>query len=287
MPRRRAVMASEWPTATSTVRLATERSSTPLARLPRVSGSAATGGRIPSAPVRSLTSCTLSTHAVSGGTPSTETESSRTTLWWWTTSGRKLSATRCSARRAHGSQTSRTRAGPRWTISPANISTVSPAPSRAPASTPRWTSTPEPAAGLRSFTSRTRMARPVTSSPATLRRQQCGDGAHQQPQVEPQRPVLDVRQVELHHLGVGESVAAGDLPITGHARAHAVPAAVHRAKGVSVHRQRARPDVAHVAAEHVPQLRELVDGEPAEDPPYARDPRVVAHLEQKPVRRVP
>ena len=44
--------------------------------------------------------------------------------------------------------------------------------------------------------------------------------------------------------------------------------------------RRARADQAHVAAQHVEQLGQLVDGVAAQPPARLGDPRVVLHLEQ-------
>ena len=50
-----------------------------------------------------------------------------------------------------------------------------------------------------------------------------------------------------------------------------------------VHRQRPRADQRHVALEHVPQLRQLVDAGLAEEVADAGDPRVVLQLERRAV----
>ncbi len=59
---------------------------------------------------------------------------------------------------------------------------------------------------------------------------------------------------------------AGDLPQAGHARADVQPALDVGVVALDLGGQgRARPDEAHLAAEHVEQLGQLVDGEPADD----------------------
>ena len=47
-------------------------------------------------------------------------------------------------------------------------------------------------------------------------------------------------------------------------------------------RQRPRPHEAHLAAQDVDDLRNLVQRETPQDPPHPGDPRVVSDLEQRP-----
>ncbi len=80
-------------------------------------------------------------------------------------------------------------------------------------------------------------------------------------------PVVDVPDVE-RELGVPpERVAAVDLGPAGDAWPHVVAALLLGRVAPQVpHQQRARPDQAHVAAQHVPQLRQLVDRGGAQEP---------------------
>ena len=74
--------------------------------------------------------------------------------------------------------------------------------------------------------------------------------------------------------------AVPDLPRAGHARREVQAAAVAALDaGVLVEHQRARADEAHVAAEHVDELRHLVERVAAQEASDARDPRVVRDLE--------
>ena len=74
---------------------------------------------------------------------------------------------------------------------------------------------------------------------------------------------------------------AEDLPGAGHARREVQPAAVPALDlAVLVEHERARADEAHLAAQHVRQLRKLVERGAAQEPPDARDARVVGDLEQ-------
>src|SRR3954469_19684916 len=80
---------------------------------------------------------------------------------------------------------------------------------------------------------------------------------------------------------------AEDLPVAGHARSEVQAAAVAPLDlAVLVHDEWTRADEAHLAAQDVQQLRQLVQRRAAQAPPDARDARVVAYLEQ-PVRLVP
>src|SRR5262245_15420729 len=91
-----------------------------------------------------------------------------------------------------------------------------------------------------------------------------------QPQVEPEALVLDVNQVVFELVAAWDVARRVDLRDTGQARAHAVALDVAgnrrhvdvaaRAVGFDLSRpQGARTDEAHVAAEDVPELRQLVE----------------------------
>ena len=81
--------------------------------------------------------------------------------------------------------------------------------------------------------------------------------------------------------------AAADLPEAGHPgldREALEP--VRRVVLDLVGDRRARADERHVAAQHVPQLRQLVEARLAQEAPDARDARVVGHLEEVRARGV-
>src|SRR6266536_1857922 len=81
-------------------------------------------------------------------------------------------------------------------------------------------------------------------------------------QIQRRRPVVDVLQVELHPVIEIDLVPAADLPETSQARLHGEAAAVPAAVRLHLFRdRRARPDQAHVALEHIPELRQLVERE--------------------------
>src|SRR5438105_5954687 len=79
-----------------------------------------------------------------------------------------------------------------------------------------------------------------------------GNGAHQNLQVEPQRAALDVLEVEAHPLLESNAGAAADLPQAGEpgrgGEAAELPGLVLRHFAWN---RRARPDQAHLAAQHV------------------------------------
>src|SRR6185312_3953452 len=111
------------------------------------------------------------------------------------------------------------------------------------------------------------------------------DDAHrfeQDQQIEQQRVVLDVVDVVFELLyGVvdGGDVAMPDLRPTGNARLDAVADRIEW-NLFGEHRDEFRPlrtrtDQAHLAAQHVDQLRQFVDARPPYEPADPRDPRVV------------
>ena len=111
-----------------------------------------------------------------------------------------------------------------------------------------------------------------------------GDGADQDFQIEPQRPVVNVFKVKTHPvLEIGNLIAAADLPEAGEAGLDAQAAAVGQIFKTFhlVHRQRARTDQAHFGAEHVVELRQLVEAVFAEEFSDWRDARVVGDLEDR------
>ena len=78
------------------------------------------------------------------------------------------------------------------------------------------------------------------------------------------------------------SEPARDLPQPGDPRQHQVALLVPLLEPLEVaHRQRPRTDERHLAADHVDELRQLVEREAAQEPPDPRQPRIVADLEQR------
>src|SRR5262249_8379105 len=102
------------------------------------------------------------------------------------------------------------------------------------------------------------------------RRQNHRHRAEQDLDVEAERPSIDVSEIQTHPVLEVHAVAAGDLPEAGDSRLHGEAPALPALVLLDLLRdRRARPDEAHVALEHVPELRQLVDGE-APDPPADR-----------------
>src|ERR1017187_4668105 len=106
-----------------------------------------------------------------------------------------------------------------------------------------------------------------------------GDGASEDFQVEPEGPVVDVLEVELHPLIEADLVAATDLPDAGQTRFHGKAAAMPWVVVLHLGRDgRPGSDEAHVADENIPELRKLVDAGAAQEMPERSDARVVLHL---------
>src|SRR5687768_8960718 len=114
------------------------------------------------------------------------------------------------------------------------------------------------------------MLRPVRSRSAAGSKH-CAKSLQQDDEVQPQGPLVHILDIELDALRVGQVVSAADLPEAGHARAHCT--VVLPSLGVQADlplHAGARADDAHIALEHVPQLRKLVQAEPPQDPAGAR-----------------
>ena len=103
--------------------------------------------------------------------------------------------------------------------------------------------------------------------------------------VEGERPVVDVGEVELHPLVEARQVAApGDLPEAGEPRLHREAAALPLlVAGDLLRERRAGADERHLPLQDVPELRDLVEGEAAEEAAEGGDARVVRRLEDGPV----
>ena len=91
-------------------------------------------------------------------------------------------------------------------------------------------------------------------------------GACQNLEVERQSDVVDIPDVEGELLLPGEGVSAVDLAPAGDARGDLVtPRLLWRVPVEIADEERSRPDEAHVAAEHVPELGQFIEAEAADD----------------------
>ena len=100
-------------------------------------------------------------------------------------------------------------------------------------------------------------------------------GEGEDPQVEPQRRVLEVPEVELDPLGPRQRRAAVDLRPAAQPRAGVEAEALAVGVGVDLDLdRRPRADQRHLAAQHVDEVRQLVDRGAAQERADARDPRV-------------
>src|SRR4051794_38452095 len=101
------------------------------------------------------------------------------------------------------------------------------------------------------------------------------DGLEQQADIAPEGPVRDVEVVEFDHLLERDPRPPQHLPQARHPRGEVeAVACVAVDATVLVLDERTRADEAHVAPKNVPQLRQLVDAQVAQDATDARDPRV-------------
>ena len=101
--------------------------------------------------------------------------------------------------------------------------------------------------------------------------------------VEADGPVLHVEHVTALVVGERRGVARLDLPESGDTGLD--PVAQEESVGEVRHlvlECRTGADQAHLAAQHVPQLGQLVEAGGVHEPPEAGEARIVAHLEQRP-----
>src|SRR5439155_19546958 len=111
-------------------------------------------------------------------------------------------------------------------------------------------------------------SRPPAARLALVRAGEEGERrAREDLQVEPGAAVLDVPEVELDPLVPRELRPAVHLGPAGQAGPYLQPAALPRGVLVDLVAERgSRADQAHVAADDVPELRKLVEREPAQEP---------------------
>ena len=102
------------------------------------------------------------------------------------------------------------------------------------------------------------------------RREHGRDRLEQDRQVEPDRPALEVEEVEPHEVVEVELGAAGDLPQAGHAGQHEVALLVPVLELVEVALGQRRGPTSDISpAQHVEQLRQLVERVAAQEAPDA------------------
>src|SRR5262245_59503002 len=125
----------------------------------------------------------------------------------------------------------------------------------------------------------------MSGLPGAFARQYRGYRLEQDLDVEGERPVLDVVEVQLEPLREWEIAPPGDLPQAGEARLQAEALALDAlVEEVNVsQRHRARPDQAHLPGQHMEDLGQLVETAPAQETSHPRDPRVVGNLEDGPL----
>ena len=109
------------------------------------------------------------------------------------------------------------------------------------------------------------------------------DGPQQQLEVGGKTQVVDVLEVDLGVFVHQPFTAARHLPQAGDARLDGVPAVLPRLVVRDDRRQlRTGTDKAHLTAQHVPELRKLVEAQLAQEPPGSGDAGVLRNLVQDP-----
>src|SRR5437764_907771 len=117
-----------------------------------------------------------------------------------------------------------------------------------------------------------RVTRRADAAPANDR----DEGPPEDVEVETEARVVDVPDVERELLLPRDRVPAAHLGEPGDPRAHVVTSRLLGGVALEVlHQERARPDERHVAAEHVPELRQLVERAGPEERAEPGEPGVV------------
>src|SRR5260221_5992778 len=102
---------------------------------------------------------------------------------------------------------------------------------------------------------------------------------HDQLDIPPQRPVVHVEMVKLHHLLELDVLSVEHLPNTCHAGCEVEALACPPVDLlVLVDDERSRADKAHLALEDIQQLRKLVKREPPHEPTDSRHTTAVATM---------
>src|SRR5438128_4230315 len=110
-------------------------------------------------------------------------------------------------------------------------------------------------------------------------------GPDEDAKVPEQRSGLYVPDIEPVHVEEAQRAATAHLPEASDARLHDEPRADPVGiLGEGIRDVRARADEAHLASQHVPQLRELIKARPPQERADTRDPRVAGHLVDRAAR---
>src|SRR5690625_551067 len=121
--------------------------------------------------------------------------------------------------------------------------------------------------------------------PYALTREHLDQGAGKDLEVEPERAVLHVPEVEGELLLPFQRIAAVDLRPAGDPRPHVMAAPLALTVEWQVlHQQWARPHEAHVAAQDVPELRQLVQRACTEPPPQGSETLCIRQRDRKSTR---
>src|SRR5581483_1101196 len=113
-------------------------------------------------------------------------------------------------------------------------------------------------------------------------RQYARNRAHQDLPIERQRPIINVLHIHLHPGLEIDVVAPRHRPEAGQPRPHAQPPPLPALILLDLARHcRPRPHHRHIPAQHIPQLRPLIDRKLAQIAPDRRQPWIVRNLERR------
>src|SRR5204863_8633839 len=109
-------------------------------------------------------------------------------------------------------------------------------------------------------------------------------GAEQDAQVEPERPVVNVLKIQFHPaLKALDLVSPAHLPQARESRLHGETAALRRCLKLLyfVNRQWSRSDETHLATQHIPKLRKLIERGLAQETASWSDARIPLDFEDR------
>lgn len=113
-------------------------------------------------------------------------------------------------------------------------------------------------------------------------RDHCGDCSVHQLEIEPERTLADVFDVESQSVVKIHVAATADLPKACNTRRNFQPFGMPQGVGVCTEGSRTRTNKAHVATDDVEDLRQLIQTHFSQNPTDASDSWVIADLEIRP-----
>src|SRR6516164_642825 len=111
---------------------------------------------------------------------------------------------------------------------------------------------------------------------------------HQDPSIQRQTPILHVPHIQHESLLPTRRVSPVHLRPPGDSRLHFVPTHLLRAVAFQVlHQQRPWPHQTHIASQHIPQLRQLIQTQPPQHLPQRRHTRLIRQQPSLSISRLP